>query len=131
MKGKECERELREDNPKLLHAWRQWHADELAEALAGPHGTVLNGISALLANLHSADQFIAFVAAQDWRNIDGTLRAIALYEIDQAIMALRVRRGLPPFDDPLPGAPDNAFLTIRSIIQFPTEKAGKLAEANR
>ena len=45
---------------------------------------------------------------------------IALHEINAAITALRERNGLAPIDDPLPGAPENAFRIIKTIMtSFP------------
>ena len=47
-------------------------------------------------------------------------------EAEPAITRLRVKRGLPEFDDGLPGEPDTPFRMIRSIIltPFPSHSEG-------
>jgi hypothetical protein len=37
-------------------------------------------------------------------------------KINTSITRMRERHGLPPFDDPLPGQPDNVFRIVRSIL---------------
>jgi hypothetical protein len=63
--------------------------------------------------------------AEDWTAVDADTRTIVLAQIDSAIVALRERSGQPPFDDPLPGAPDNAFLIIRKLFDSFPPCAGK------
>ena len=94
----------------------QFHREQLAGALVGLHRDVLTRLMAQLKAQRSARELVNFVAAQDWSVVDADTRAIALFEINNAIVTLRERRGLPPFDDPLPGAPPNAFQVIRKIL---------------
>ena len=108
------------DQAKLTHAWRQWHADQLVEALTGLHRDVMARLMEHLKELRSARELVAFIEAQDWSTIDAHTRFVALHEINQAIAKLRERADLAPIDDALPGQPLRAFQLIRKIInQFP------------
>ena len=106
----------RADGAWLLRHWRRWHRGQVEKALAGVHRAVFERLMAQLKDLRSAWDLVAAVGAEDWSTIDADTRATALHQIDAAITALRERQKLPPFDDPLPGAPPNAFLMIREII---------------
>jgi len=47
-------------------------------------------------------------------------RAVVLHETSTAITKLRESQNLAPLDDPIPGAPPNAFQMIRAIVNaFP------------
>jgi len=47
-------------------------------------------------------------------------RAVVLHETSTAITKLRESQNLAPLDDPIPGAPPNAFQMIRAIVnEFP------------
>ena len=61
-------------------------------------------------------ELVDFIAAQDWESVDADTRAIALFEINRTITALRERQKLPPINDALPGEPLTAFQIIREII---------------
>jgi hypothetical protein len=111
------------DDAYLLRAWRRWHREELEAALAGEHRCVLERLMAQLKDLRSARQLIAAISTEDWSVVDADTRATALHQIDTAIIARREQQQLPPFDDPLPGAPPNAFQIIREIItSFPLDR---------
>jgi len=90
MKRREKDQELA-DPAYLLRAWRRHHREQLQEALAGVHGAVLERLMAKLKDLRSARELVAFIEAQDWASVDSDTRAIALFEIDRAIVALRER----------------------------------------
>jgi|SRR5262249_7535365 len=115
------------DNARLLRAWRNWHAEELDEALTGPHHHVLEPLMKILKTLdpQSSRALIDFVRAQDWNVIDTHTKLVALHEINVAITKLRTRNGKPPIDDALPGEPATVFQAIRLMI-VPTE--GKPAD---
>ena len=49
------------------------------------------GIAAGLGWLRLAEAMVAYIEAQDWASVDSDTRAIALFEIDRAIVALRER----------------------------------------
>ena len=115
------------DDARLLRAWRNWHAEELAEALAGPHRHVLEPLMQLLKNLdlHPSNALVDFIRARDWSAIDAQTKLVVLHEINTAITTLRTRNGMAPIDDALWGERANVFQTIRLII-IPIN--GKLAE---
>jgi hypothetical protein len=108
------------DDARLLRAWRRWHADRLGDALAGPHGAIVERVVTFLKTMgpHSASALIELIRAQAWHEVDANARLEVLHEINKAITALRERNELPPFDDGLPGARSNAFQIIRSTL-FP------------
>ena len=111
----EKEKELA-DREKMLRDWRRWHGEQLKEALAGLHADVMNRLMTQLKNLRSARELVDFISAQDWTAIDANTRLIALHEISTAITKLREQMNLTPFDDPLPGQPENAFRMVRKIM---------------
>src|SRR5262245_45846624 len=110
------------DNARLLRAWKNFHREEREAVLAGPYARTLAELFRMFTNLqhvHSA-QLIGFIGAIDWAAIDYQTRLTVLHEVNAAITKWRERQGLAPIDDPLPGAPANAFQTLRKIItEFP------------
>ena len=56
-------------------------------------------------------------------------RAVVLHETSTAITKLRESQNLAPLDDPIPGAPPNAFQMIRAILNEFSAPAGKAASA--
>ena len=73
------------------------HRAELEQALAEIHSDVMKRLMAQLEDLRSARALVDFIAAQDWESVDADTRAIALFEINRGITALRdsARRELP------------------------------------
>jgi hypothetical protein len=112
------------DDARLLRAWRKWHRDERDAVLAGPHAAVLGELFRVVENLQHvrSAQLIGFVKAVDWASIDAATKQTVMHEIDTAIIKQRERAGLAPIDDPLPGAPPNAFQVIHGILtSFPPD----------
>lgn len=109
----------RADDRRLLCSWRKWHAECLAEALTGPHASILAQLVEVLCGLtlKSAPVLLAFVERQNWRSVDADTRFIALHEINLAITRLRERAGMAPFDDPLDGRL-NVFQRAKALL-FP------------
>ena len=66
--------------------------------------------------LNDGVALITHVRMEGWLEADREARQDALSLINVRIMHLRERAGLPPIDDPLPGAPNNVFLTIRKLL---------------
>src|SRR5262245_37734028 len=93
------------DNAHLLRGWRQWHKEELEQAIAGPHGAMIERLVFILKalELKSAPLLLAYVRVVDWSAIDYATRLVVLHEINTAITHLRERNGLSPFDDGVPG----------------------------
>ena len=61
-------------------------------------------------------QLIGLVHSIDWASIDYNTKLTLIHEINTAITAFRVKRGLEPIDDNLPGDPDTPFRTIKAIV---------------
>jgi len=120
MKKRNAREQKLADDARLLRTWREWHREQLEEALAGVRRDVLERLMEQLKDLRSARALVDFIAAQDWESVDADTRVIALFEINRAIAALRERQKLPPINDALPGEPLTAFQIIRGIIiSFP------------
>jgi hypothetical protein len=116
------------DSKKLLHWWSAWHREERDAALAA-YGTTLGELFRAFANIECVQpaQLIGFIAAIDWEAIDFDTRLTVLHEVNEAITKYREKRGLELIDDPLPGAPPNAFRVIRKILttEFPATTRGR------
>jgi hypothetical protein len=119
------------DDARLLRAWLNWHAEELTEALAGPHRHVLEPLMHLLKNLdlHSGNALVDFIRNQNWHDIDADTKLIVLHEINAAITRLRTRNGMEPIADALPGERDHVSQAIRLMIIPPEGKpaAGRIS----
>ena len=116
MKKRNAREQMLADDARPLRTWREWHREQLEEALAGVRRDVLERLMEQLKDLRSARALVDFIAAQDWESVDADTRVIALFEINRAIAALRERQKLPPINDALPGEPLTAFQIIRGII---------------
>jgi hypothetical protein len=104
----------------LTKAYKAQQQRRLEELLGGQWGTDLERLITLLAHIHleAADELLDFVEVSPLRQADEELRYTALRLIDEAIISLRTRNGLPPVDDPLPGEPPNAFQIVKGVL-FP------------
>ena len=113
----ERERERAGDG-KMFRTWKKFHRDEKAAVLAGPYARTLSELFRMFANIECVQpaQLIGFIDAIDWGSIDFDTRLTVLHEVNAAVTRYREKRGLPPIDDPLPGAPDNVFRAIRKIL---------------
>src|SRR5262245_53088158 len=105
----------------MMHAclaWKKFHREERNAVLAGPHGMVLTELFRMFENLQHLQptQLIGFVRSIDWTVIDYATKLVVVHEINSAITALRVKRGLEPIDDNLFDAPDTPFRTIKAIV---------------
>ena len=112
------EKALAERDAQFRH-WQREHRAELDEALAGPHGGALARLVAFLdtMTMESASALVERVRADDWPSADDDMRFLALRLVGEAIMRLRERSGLEPFDDPLFDRPPSAFLVLREMLR--------------
>jgi hypothetical protein len=108
------------DDARMMRAWRRWHREQLEEVLAGPRGPMIERLMFILKELsrNSAPLLLAYIRGVDWTTVDADTRFICLHEINAAIAALRERHGMDPFDDPLPGQPENVSRHIKAHL-FP------------
>jgi hypothetical protein len=111
------------DDQRLLRAWKNWHAEQLKEALAGVHRDVLGRVMAQLKDLRSARELVDALLAEDWSVVSADVRLIVLHEINCAITKLRERANpVEPIDDAINNEPLNAFQIIRAMInKFPAQ----------
>jgi hypothetical protein len=102
----------------MLRAWKQWHREQLNTALDGQHGDLVARLMELLRGLTLTDgkKLVAFIDARDWSRVDPNTRLICLHEVNETITQLRLKAGMIPFDDALPGQPENIFRCIKQII---------------
>jgi hypothetical protein len=107
---KALEKELA-DNSYLLRQWHVWHREQREEAVAGPHGALVELLLDILRELtlHDGARLVEFIRAQDWNSVDYNVRLVCLHELNAAITRLRVKAGMPPFDDGFrPNAPPHS-----------------------
>ncbi|MAG99058.1 MAG: hypothetical protein CMM08_20485 [Rhodospirillaceae bacterium] len=121
VRGSEAARQKRIDERNLLSArYRREEARRVAEALSSPLGRRLADLLASFDRLtiEDAEVMIDTIALQGWLlAADRELRHLALRLIDRRIARIRRVAGLPELDDPLPGAPDTAFLVIKRLLR--------------
>jgi hypothetical protein len=121
------------DDARLLRASKKFHREERETVLAGPHGSVLNELFRVLANLKHMQpaQLIGYVQSIDWAAIDYNTKLVVIHECNNAITTLRVKHGLEPIDDNLPGDPETPFRTIKAIVltAFPHHEGAHRGEA--
>lgn len=101
---------------QLSAAYRRWREERLEALLAGPLGDAARGLIEFLNGMTLHDGAALVAAAETWRGADGETRHKILALIDTAVVTLRERHGLPPYDDSLPGEPLNVFLLIRGAL---------------
>jgi len=92
---------------------------ELVDKMIALHGVKLEVLMKMLKNLtmESSGDLVDYIECADWLiHADPHSRITILGYIDYAIIRLRIRHGLPPFDDALPGEEDTAFQVIRKIL---------------
>jgi hypothetical protein len=104
-----------------LRAWCAWRRERVDALLSGPHGHAARALSEFLSGmtLASANELIAVVQAGPWREADADTRFEVLSLVDAAIIRLREKSKLPPFDDALPFSDEKltAFQIIREMLR--------------
>ena len=89
---------------ELLALWKKQHKAQHDALLVGPHGAEAGRLVAFLESMTLADgaDLVDIVVAGSWPSADADARFTVLQIIDNAIVSLREREGLPPFDDAIP-----------------------------
>jgi hypothetical protein len=110
------------ENAKLSKLWHVWRREQRDKLFAGPYGQEARTLLAFLQTMtfSSAAKLLEMVDAGPWREADRDAQFEVLRMIDDAIIALREKHGLPPFSDPMPGEADNAFLLVRGMLDQST-----------
>ena len=101
----------------MFRAWTHWRREQLDAALAGPHGGALQALIAFLTTMKSSSALIEHVRTGNWKAADADMRFLVLHLVNSAMVRLHEERGLPPFDDGLPGEPPTAFQIIREMLR--------------
>src|SRR6266481_4799341 len=112
----------RDDDNRLLRAWKKFHHEEREAVLAGPHGAVLGELFRMFENLQHVkpSQLIGLMRTIDWTTVSYDIKLTVVHELNSAITALREKHGLEPIDDGIPGASDTPFRTIKAIVLTPS-----------
>jgi hypothetical protein len=121
-RAKAAEKALAERD-SLFSLWKLWKRERLDALLSGSHGAAVSELVAFLqtmtledATLNGGANLIKRVRINNWERADADIRFEILALVDAAIIAVRERAKLTPFDDPLGDSPD-AFLTLRELLQ--------------
>jgi hypothetical protein len=102
-----------------LRQGKHWRRERLEALLAGPYGDSAQALLTLVKTVTKPTALIDFVKAGPWMNADADVRFQILALLDAAIIRRRERMELEPFDDALPGKPNNAFLILRAWLADP------------
>ena len=100
----------------LLRHFNKAMTQRRLDLLNGPHGREIKGLLQLLDSLtaSSPPALMSYLAKCQWFvGADYSTRHDILWVIDTAIMRFRVREGLSPFDDGLPGEAPTVFRIAR------------------
>jgi hypothetical protein len=114
------EKELAERD-YLFEEWTQWHQKRKQELLTGVHAEMANELAGFLERMtiNDAPALVTLVRSRPWHMTDPDTRFLALELISHAIIYLRERAELPPFDDPIPWSDDepDAFMIIKRLLR--------------
>jgi hypothetical protein len=107
-----------QDRERLSQAHRRWRKESIDALLNGPHGAAARALLDFLDHMQSDDErgLLEQVQSGPWRDADADARFLVLVLVDAAIIRLRERDGLAPFDDPL-DEEKSAYLRIRELLQ--------------
>jgi hypothetical protein len=115
--NKKLEKKLADDDI-LFRQWKKWHDERKANLLDGPYREAITKLSSYLENMQLSDgpQLVRFLKQSELRMADEDTRFETLSMCSLAITYLREKVGLNPFDDPLPGQPDDIFQLIKKEL---------------
>lgn len=118
------EKEQRDNTAQFARYRRAVRAESVA-MLDGEHGSDYAMLLAILRRmtLTSSAELVNYVRGAKWiKRCDASQKFTVLSVIDAAIIRLRERAGMSPFDDPIFGQPDNVFLVIKKEMSGREEK---------
>ena len=104
-----------------LRRYRQAWRTEIQTLLDGPHGNGIHNLTSVLRNLtpDSAPVLLRALETMQWfKSADRHTRSLVLGIISEAIIRMREREGLPPFDDSLLDEPPTVFEICRSKLDI-------------
>ncbi len=110
------------ERPILDRAYRAAKRAERMQLYADPvHGARMRRFCETLNHFgpEDADGMCSYVSNQACRWLRAApyeIRCAALSQINSRIQAIRIRAGLPVFDDPVGDEPDDVFLICKRVI---------------
>ena len=108
------------DRDRQFSLYRAAKRRQYEELFAIPaHGEKLKKFQATLNHFGAddADRMLEYVRASVWLHAaPKDFRHVALEMISQRIQRIRVRAGLPVFDDPMPGEDDDVFQLCKKAL---------------
>jgi hypothetical protein len=111
------------DKGELLAGFKRAKKAEHQALLASEHGAAYGRMMAIVKRLPDSAVELVENLRKGWvLALSAQQKFVVLSMIDARIIRVREMDGRPPFDDPLPGQPDNLFIICRKII------LGNLAE---
>jgi hypothetical protein len=107
----------RQERERLSQAHRRWRREAFDALLNGPHRGAARTLIDFLEHMQSDDRnLLELVQSGPWRDTGADTRFLILVLVDAAVIRLRERAELAPFDDPL-DEEKSAFLRIRERFQ--------------
>lgn len=103
-----------------LRRYQQLQAQERQQLLDGAHGEQVKALLTLLRSLtpDAAQGLLQLLERFHWfRDASDDERLVILRLIDTAISRMRVRAGLPPMDDSLPGEDPTVYEICRDRLK--------------
>lgn len=106
----------RDERQKLMRLFNKAMTQRRLDLLKGTHAKEIKGLFQVLDSLtvSSAPAMMSYLAKCQWFvSADYGTRHDILSVIDAAIIRFRIRQGLSPMDDGLPGEPPTVFCIAR------------------
>jgi hypothetical protein len=111
------EKEQRDQSVQFMRFKKAEHQNLLSSRHSFNYRQLLTILKGLLLTAQSSNELVAYIRRAKWlQRLDDHHRHAVISIIDNKIVRMRVLDGLSPFDDPLPGQPDNAFIAIRKTM---------------
>ena len=111
-----------EERGKLFRDYQRAQREQRDRIYDSEYGLLLKGLIQEFKRFEPADapKMVDLVAKASWlrNHLDKEFRQVALRLINEQIMRIRSDAGLHEIDDPLPGAPDNAFRVIKRLLNI-------------
>jgi hypothetical protein len=99
-----------------LRQWRRWRRERVEALLQGPYAKSVHVLLAFFRTMAGPKALLDFIRSGPWCDADADVRFEILALVNATIIKRRESMGLVPFDDALPGQPDNVFLILRELL---------------
>lgn len=118
-RGSERIEEARAERAALSRSYHAARQRWIEETLARPGGENLRAMLRWVdtIGIDDAEILVVQVERATWlRTAEIDFRRLALDVIADRIIKIREKAGLAPFEDPLPGEPDDVFRTVKRLL---------------